>query len=124
MEDWTFGGRAVREGTVPLDEGSDEPSGPDLPDASTLPLMLDPEGALRTVLDVPELQDSAQLTVEMDYEDANGEILPASTEIPLYASAVRLGIKPDGWMQRAGDMRLKVAALGLDGRMLKGQKVR
>jgi uncharacterized protein YfaS (alpha-2-macroglobulin family) len=122
-EDWTFGGAAVREGTVPLDEGSDEPSGPDLPDANTLPLMLDPEGALRTELDVPELQDSARLTVEMDYEDANGETLTASTRIPLYASAVRLGIKPDGWMQRAGDMRLKVAALGLDGRVLKGQRV-
>ncbi|HEX8668697.1 MAG TPA: MG2 domain-containing protein [Allosphingosinicella sp.] len=121
-EGWSFGGSAVREGTVPLDEESNEP-GQDLPDTSTLPLALDGEGALRTEIDLPELQDAARLTVEMDYEDANGETLTASTAIRLYTSAVRLGIKPDGWMQRAGDLRLKVVALGLDGRVLRGRDV-
>ena len=64
------------------------------------------------------------MTVEMDYQDANGETLTASTSMPLYTSAIRLGIKPDGWMQRSGDMRLKVVALGLDGKPVAGQRVK
>jgi alpha-2-macroglobulin len=123
-EDWTFGGAAVREGTVPLDEDGNDGEAPQMPDASTLPLTLDANGALRTSLDMPALHDNARMIVEMDYADANGETLTASARIPIYTSAVRLGIKPDGWVQRSGDMRLKVAALGLDGRIVRGQSVR
>jgi hypothetical protein len=122
-EDWSFGGTAVREGTVPLNEDGNDGEGPRLPDATTLPLTLDANGALRTPLDMPSLYDDARMIVEMDYADANGEILTASTRIPVYNSAIRLGIKPDGWVQRSGDMRLKIAALGLDGRPVRGQNV-
>ncbi len=122
-EDWSFGGSAVREGTVQLNEDGNDGEGPRLPDATTLPLTLDSNGALRTPLDMPALHDNARMIVEMDYADANGEILTASTRIPVYTSAVRLGIKADGWVQRSGDMRLKIAALGLDGRPLRGQNV-
>jgi uncharacterized protein YfaS (alpha-2-macroglobulin family) len=122
-EDWSFGGAAVREGTVPLNEDGNDGEGERLPDATTLPLTLDANGALRTPLDMPALADNARMVVEMDYADANGEILTASTRIPVYNSALRLGLKPDGWVQRSGDMRLKVVALGLDGRPLRGQNV-
>lgn len=121
-EGFTFGGSRVREGTTALDEEANA-DGPEFPGAATLPMMLDGQGARRATLDVPELEDSARMTVEMDYEDANGETLTASTSIPLYASAVRLGIKPDGWLQRSGDMRLKVVALDLDGKPIRGQRV-
>jgi len=121
-EGWEFGGAAVREGTVPLDsEGSDEE--PDLPNASTVPLTLDANGALRTMIEVPALPDAARIAIEMDYQDANGETLTASARIPLYAAAIRLGIKPDGWMQRSRDLRVKVAALGLDRRTVARQRV-
>lgn len=122
-EDWSFGGSAVREGTVALDEDGGDSGAAQMPDASTLPLTLDPNGALRTPLTVPELHDDARLIVEMDYADANGETLTASTRIPVYTSSIRLGLKPDGWVQRSGDMRLKIAALGLDGRAIRGQAV-
>jgi uncharacterized protein YfaS (alpha-2-macroglobulin family) len=122
-EGWTFGGDPIREGTSQLDEEENAPGGSHLPSSATLPLTLGKEGALRTELDIAELQESLRMRVEMDYEDANGETLTAATSIPLYASAVRLGIKPDGWMQRAGEMRLKVAALDLDGNILRGQPV-
>ncbi|QAY75304.1 alpha-2-macroglobulin [Sphingosinicella sp. BN140058] len=122
-EGWTFGGRRIVEGTVPLDEDGSDGGESRLPDAATLPLALDNAGALRTPLEMPVLDDDAQLTVEMDYQDANGETLTASTRVPVYASAVRLGIESDGWVQRAGDMRLKVAALTIDGRPIRGQKV-
>ncbi|HYD99341.1 MAG TPA: alpha-2-macroglobulin family protein, partial [Alphaproteobacteria bacterium] len=122
-EGWTFGGSPVREGTVPVDEEYGGPARPEMPAAATVPLSLDANGALRTMLDVPALEDSARMTVEMDYQDANGEILTASTTIPLHISAVRLGIKPDGWYQRSDAMRLKIAALGLDDRPLRNQVV-
>jgi uncharacterized protein YfaS (alpha-2-macroglobulin family) len=122
-EGWSFGGAAVREGTSPLDEEEGEDGSGHLPSSATLPLTLGREGALRTDLDIPELQESVRLRVEMDYEDANGETLTTGTSIPLYTSAIRLGIKPDGWMQRAGEMRLKVAALDLDGNIVRNQPV-
>ncbi|MDB5719876.1 MAG: alpha-2-macroglobulin, partial [Alphaproteobacteria bacterium] len=120
---WDFGGEAVHEGVVALDDENEARSGAQLPAASTLPLTLDEHGALRTPFEVAPLTDSARLTLEMDYQDADGEILTASTRIPLYASAVRLGIKPDGWLQRAGSMHLKVVALDLKGQVLRGQAV-
>jgi uncharacterized protein YfaS (alpha-2-macroglobulin family) len=120
---WTFGGSAVREGTVPLDQDNEESDRPQMPEAATIPLTLDAHGALRTNVDAPALQDAVRMIVEMDYQDADGETLTAGAGIRLYTSAVRLGIKPDGWMQRQGDMRLKIAALDLEGKPIRGQSV-
>jgi uncharacterized protein YfaS (alpha-2-macroglobulin family) len=122
-EGFTFGGRPVREGITALDEEENAEGAADLPGAATLPTMLDGQGARRATLDIPELPDSARMTVEMDYEDANGETLTAGTSIPLYASAVRLGVRPDGSTQRSGEMRLKFVALDLDGNVIRGQRV-
>ncbi|WP_420136796.1 alpha-2-macroglobulin family protein [Sphingomonas sp.] len=120
---WTFGGAAVKEGTVPLDDDQNDLGQPTPPSSSTLPLALDAHGALRTTIDLPKLTDATKMTVEMDYDDANGETLTTSTTIPLYTSAVRLGVKPDGWMQREGEMRLKLVALSADGKVLAGRRV-
>ena len=79
----------MREGTVPLNEDGDDGEAEQLPDATTLPLTLDANGALRTPLDMPALNDNARMIVEMDYADANGETLTASTRIPVYTSAIR-----------------------------------
>ena len=120
---WRFGGLIPHEGTVPLDDEGGDIGEAHLPDAQTVPLSLDAHGALRTALAMPDLPDGAKLALEMDYQDANGETLTASTSLPLYPAAIRLGIKPDGWMQRASDYRLKIAALGLDGKPLAGKRV-
>ena len=120
---WTFGGSPVHEGTTPLDDENEETGTSHVPSSATLPLTLGKDGALRTELDVPELQESLRMRIEMDYEDANGETLTAGASVPLYASSIRLGIRPDGWIQRSQDMRLKVVALDLDGRIVAGQPV-
>jgi len=120
---WTFGGDAVKEGTVALDGDAGEVPAAPLPDAATVPLALDAHGSLRTPIDLPKLDGDVRMTVEMDYQDANGETLTASTAIPVYASAVRLGIKPDGWLQRQGSMHLKIAALDVHGAPIRGQRV-
>src|SRR3546814_940002 len=63
------------------------------------------------------------MAAEMDYEDANGETLTSSRRITLYPSAVRLGLKTDGWLMRDNDLRLNFIALDLDGKPIKGQRV-
>src|SRR3546814_10774008 len=64
------------------------------------------------------------MAAEMDYEDANGETLTSSRRITLYPSAVRLGLKTDGWLMRDNDLRLNFIALDLDGKPINGQRVR
>ncbi|WP_157215433.1 alpha-2-macroglobulin family protein [Flavisphingomonas formosensis] len=120
---WTFGGRAVKEGTEPLD-GDNNAITPPLPNAQTLPVTLDSQGTGRTTVDIPQaIDDPTLMTVEMDYQDANGETLTASRRIPLYPSAVRLGIKTDGWMMKADDLRLKLVAIDPEGHPIRGQKI-
>src|SRR3546814_2944025 len=63
------------------------------------------------------------MRVEMDYQDANGETLTASQQIPLYPSAIQLGVKTDGWMMKQDDLRLKFVALDTDDKPAKGRKV-
>jgi uncharacterized protein YfaS (alpha-2-macroglobulin family) len=123
-EGWSFGGKALTEGITPLD-GDGEEIAPPLPPGTTVPITLGAEGTGRTTIDIPAAIDSlTRLTVEMDYEDANGETLTASTRIPLYPSAVRLGLKIDGWLMKQDDMRLQFVALDTDGHPLKGQRIR
>src|SRR3546814_13660683 len=63
------------------------------------------------------------MAVEMDYADANGETLTSSRRITLYPSAVRLGLKTDGWLMRDDDLRLKFVALDLEGQPIRGQRL-
>ncbi|WP_431469270.1 MG2 domain-containing protein [Sphingosinithalassobacter sp. LHW66-3] len=123
-ESFTFGGRELREGTRPMDgEGDDRTD--TLPPTQTLPVTLGRDGTVRTSIDVPQSldQDTAML-VELDYQDANGEVLTASRRIPIYASAVRLGIKTDGWLMSEDDLRLKLVALDTEGKPIANQRVR
>ena len=58
--------------------------------------------------------------IEMDYEDANGETLTASRTIPLWTSAVRLGVKTDGWLMKQDDLRLRFVAVDTVGQADRG----
>ncbi len=63
------------------------------------------------------------MKVEMDYQDANGQVLTATHSVPIWASAVQLGIATDGWLMKQDDLRLRFVALDTDGKPLKGRKV-
>ena len=120
---WDFGGKRITEGVRPLDGDGNE-SVPPLPNAQTLPVTLDGSGTARTSIDIPgTLDGSATMAVEMDYQDANGEVLTASRRIPLLASAIRVGIKTDGWLMRDDDLRLKLVALDADGHPVRGRRI-
>jgi alpha-2-macroglobulin len=123
-EGWTFGGRMVKEGVTPLNGDGEEQAAP-LPLSQTLPVTLGQDGTAKTVLDIAqEIEGETTMTVEMDYQDANGETLTATRYIPLLSSAVQLGVKTDGWMMRDNDLRLKIAALGPEGQAIKGRPVK
>ncbi|TVV69715.1 MG2 domain-containing protein, partial [Sphingomonas solaris] len=120
---WTFGGRAIREGVSPLD-GDGNAIAPPLPSAQTLPVTLSAQGTARIGLDMPGTLDGATMvSVEMDYQDANGETLTAATRIPVLPAAVRVGVKTDGWLMKDDDLRLKLVVLDPAGRPVKGRKV-
>lgn len=121
--DWDFDGQPLKEGIVKLDDDGDEPQA-DMPLARSVPLTLAADGTARTsvVVDQP-IGAPTQMAVEMDYADANGEMLTASRRITLYPSAVRLGLKTDGWLMRDDDLRLKFVALDLEGKPIRGQRV-
>ena len=122
-EKYSFGGDAVTEGVRPMDgDGEDEKT--PLPPTQTLPATLGSDGTKRLTVEVPQsLTGTADMQVEMDYRDANGETLTASKSIPVYASGVQLGIATDGWMMRADDLRLRFVALDTDGKPIKRQQV-
>ncbi|GAA4774176.1 MG2 domain-containing protein [Stakelama sediminis] len=119
-----FGGEPVQAGIQPLN-GDGEVDRPDeLPPTQTLPLTLNGDGTARTTVDVPQSIDTmTNMLVEMDYQDANGEVLTASKTIPIYPSAVHLGVKTDGWMMKADDLRLKFIAIDTDGKPVKNKKI-
>ncbi|OQW39988.1 MAG: alpha-2-macroglobulin [Proteobacteria bacterium SG_bin5] len=123
-EGYAFGGAPVKEGVRPLN-GDGEEDVPPLPPVQTLPVTLDGQGSARPLVEVPAgLQGAATMRVEMDYQDANGEILTAARSLPVYPSAVRLGVKTDGWLMKADDLRLRFVALNVDGAPIRGQRIK
>lgn len=122
-EGYSFGGRAMTEGVKPLNgDGEDEET--PLPPTQTLPVTLGGDGTAHQTVEIPQsLDGAANMRVEMDYQDANGETLTASRSIPIYPSAVRLGVKTDGWLMKADDLRLRFVALDTEGRPIKGQAI-
>lgn len=124
-EAYTFGGKTMTEGIKPMNgDGEDEDEQANLPPTQTLPVTLSGDGNARTTVDVPQtLEQGTNMQVEMDYQDANGEILTASRRIPLFASAVQLGIKTDGWLMKQDDLRLRFVALDTSGKPIANQAV-
>lgn len=121
-EAYTFGGTAIAEGVKPLNGDGEEERAP-LPPVQLLPASLGADGARRQTIDIPALDGAADMTVEMDYQDANGQTLTASRVIPILPSAVQLGVKTDGWLMKQDDLRLRFVALDPAGKPIKGQKI-
>jgi hypothetical protein len=130
-EDYRFGGEDIVEGVSEEEVGSwdwfrqrgaDEsrPIGP----ARVLPLALDAGGAVRaTVPDLPRIDAPHDLVAELEYQDANGELLTVAQRIALWPAAVQLGIRPEGWVGSAAQLRFRVVVLDLEGRPVAGRAV-
>ncbi len=83
--DYQFGGRDVKEGIVENNgqEAGEEEGGESSP-AQVLPLTLDKAGAARAnIPNLPKADSSKELLAELEYQDANGQLLSVSRRIPL-----------------------------------------
>jgi hypothetical protein len=138
-EDFEFGGAPVKEGIVESAggqydydfEGDDDEEGggaaatPDnAPKARVLPMTLDANGAARiTIPKLAAVDGPALLTAELEYADANGELLTSVGRVRLLPAAVSLGIRREGWVASSKQMRFKVLALDLDAKPIAKQAV-
>lgn len=92
--------------------------------ADKLPLTTDLNGAATfTLKDLPKITRPSEITAEVTYNDPNGEVQTASTAIPLWPSAVVLGIKTGAWASSRGQVKFTALALDTTGKPIKGQRI-
>ncbi|MGY4831782.1 alpha-2-macroglobulin family protein [Sphaerotilaceae bacterium SBD11-9] len=92
--------------------------------ADKLPLTTDRNGAATLALKgLPKLTRASELVTELTFNDPNGEVQTASTRIPLWPSAVVLGVKSGSWASNRGQVKYQALALDTAGKPLKGQRV-
>ena len=124
-EEYQFGGAAVKEGTESLGSSTDDddedeadvPAADTQPKVRVMPLSLDESGAARVeVGDLAQVAASSTLTAELEYPDSNGERLTATRYIRLYPAALNVGIRREGWVGTADQLRFRVVVLDLDGK--------
>lgn len=128
--DYIFGGKPVEEGITTLGQGpADFDFDPDETDAqtartSTIPLTLDDSGSARLVLShLPAVHEPSRLTAELEYADADGELMTSAGYARLLPASISLGIRPESWIGSPGQLRFRVVALALDGKPRAGRAV-
>jgi uncharacterized protein YfaS (alpha-2-macroglobulin family) len=128
--DYTFGGSAVAAGITVLGQGPAdfdfEPgeTGAQAARTRTTPLMLDGSGSARLVLShLPPVREPSRLTAELEYADADGELMTAAGYVRLLPASIALGIRPESWIGSPDQLRFRVLALGLDGKPRPNQRV-
>jgi uncharacterized protein YfaS (alpha-2-macroglobulin family) len=127
--DYEFDGMPVQEGVTTEGGGSEDYDfeadvNQETTRTQTTPLTLDPSGSGRaTVASVPTLNGPSRLVAELEYADANGELLTSTGYVRLVPAEVTLGIRRESWVGSPGQVRFRVVALGLDGKPLTAQPV-
>ena len=131
--DYIFGGKPVEEGITTLgqgpadfdfDPGQSDQSGAQTARTSTFPLTLDDSGSERLLLShLPAIHEPSRLTAELEYADADGELMTTAGYARLLPASISLGIRPESWIGSPGQLRFRVVALGLDGKPQPGQPV-
>ncbi|PTU30924.1 alpha-2-macroglobulin family protein [Stenotrophobium rhamnosiphilum] len=123
-DEFSFGGEAVREGLVETSEGGafDEfddqgtrATGQQAQPAQTIPLTLDKMGAARVTAPIPLVKSAQELLTEMEYSDPNGQILTVARRVPLWPSAVTVGLKTEGWVSSSDNVNVRIAVLNTKG---------
>ena len=127
--DYQFGGAPVQEGVVTegvgaVDYDFESQSGKETTRTRTIPLVLDDAGSARvTVNDVPALDGPGRLIAELEYADANGEILTTTGYVGIVPSSLSVGIRREGWVGSPKQLRFHVVALNLDGKPQPSQPI-
>ena len=127
-EDYVFANGDVSVGETDQTEAAwSAPSYQPAPPPQALPvqsLTLDKTGGARLELTaLPKSTTPQTLVAEVEYPDPNGEVLTAATRVPLWPSAVLLGIKPRDWTMSRREVVFTTVALDTRGRPLAGVEV-
>ena len=105
-------------------ESSDEDNSDSQLVADKLPLTTDANGAATVTLkDLPKLTRASELQAELTFNDPNGEVQTVAARVPLWPSAVVLGLRTGAWASSRGAAKFSVLALDTAGKPLKGQKI-
>ncbi|MGH8219567.1 MAG: alpha-2-macroglobulin family protein [Steroidobacteraceae bacterium] len=128
--DYTFGGKPLQEGITTNDNRSSDldfesdATQTESARTQTLPLVLDASGSARvTLAHLPRISDPSQLTAELEYADANGEVMTTTGTVRLVPASLSVGIRPESWIGSPGQLRFRVVALDLDGKPRANQPV-
>lgn len=118
-DDYQFGGPKIVEGlsTDAPDETADADGAPAKPaKTQVIPLTLDANGSARVaVRGLPALDEPAVLTAELEYADANGEILTSAGQVRIAPAALAVGIRREGWAASREQVRFRVVVVDLAG---------
>jgi uncharacterized protein YfaS (alpha-2-macroglobulin family) len=92
--------------------------------ADKLPVTLDQSGAGKvTLTKLPPVTAPRELLVQANYADPNGEVQTLSQTLPLWPSAVVLGVRTDDWVSVHQKLPAQVVALDTAGKPLAGVDV-
>ncbi len=91
----------------------------------TIEMNLDRQGTARAAFrDLPKGDTPRDIITELEFRDPNGEVQTSSTRIPLYASAVHVGISSDSSQHASNNLRYQVAVVDLQGKPVPGTAVK
>ena len=135
LEDFTFANGAVKEGVqedqrrawyrgdyelaeeddaAPLDAN---PSSGQTRPLKALALTLDGAGGARAVVSgIPRQESPQEILAEAEYSDPNGELLTASTRIPVWPAQLVVGLKADAWALSKDKVKFQLLALDVAGK--------
>lgn len=91
----------------------------------TIEMGLDRQGTARASFrDLPKSDVPRDIITELEFRDPNGEIQTTSTRIPLYTSAVHVGISSSRDNHLNNNMRYQVAVVDMQGKPVPGTAVK
>lgn len=126
--EYFFFGGDVKEGLVEEKSLFDEDGERVAPEASTAMVTqstLDKAGTARTAVDdLPQKLVPQTLVAELEYKDANGELLTVADRIPIWPSGVVLGLMPEVKFTKNKQFQFPVLALDITGKPLAGQDIK
>ena len=92
--------------------------------ADKIPVTTAANGAATVTLkDLPKVARLSDLVAEATFNDPNGEVQTASARIPLWPSAVVVGIRAGSWASNRGQVKFTALALDTTGKAIKGQRI-
>jgi alpha-2-macroglobulin len=124
FEGFAFSNGKVKEGLI---RGELEEISPDRESSAlkSMDLTLNAAGSVQTTItDLPIMEKPADIHVELEYRDPNGEIQTASSRIALWSASRQIGIHPDSWALSKESLKFQIAVVDLSGKPVAGAPVK